>query len=355
MTKRLAGLEALRGSAALYVFMHHLDPLQGTRFHALFHYGQEAVMLFFVLSGFVIYYASTKPGASVGLWQYLSSRTLRIFPIFIASLTIAALSAAASHQTSCIQVSALLGNLAMLQDAGVLKPGTVVDPFCGNSPLWSLSYEWWFYMLFAGLFFGMRNVPWSVRRAMVYGMSIIGAITYIFHPNAASLFVAYFSIWWGGVELALEHRNFGRATLRGQILPQLGLFAVACIWLPGAVHQAISTHQILPGTYPGLPARHFFFAWLVIFGATIPLRIPAAIKPLERALSTVGTISFGLYASHEPIIALVDLMNLGKSARLIVCLLVVLSVAWLLERVYQPALTSVLRRERPPRLGRITG
>jgi peptidoglycan/LPS O-acetylase OafA/YrhL len=48
-----------------------MDPLVGTRFHALFHYGQEAVIVFFVLSGFVITYSSSRAGRTITWRTYM--------------------------------------------------------------------------------------------------------------------------------------------------------------------------------------------------------------------------------------------------------------------------------------------
>ena len=44
--------------------------------------------------------------------------------------------------------------MLMLQDRSYAKPGVWVSLVGGNAPLWSLSYEWWFYMAY----FPMRSV-----------------------------------------------------------------------------------------------------------------------------------------------------------------------------------------------------
>jgi peptidoglycan/LPS O-acetylase OafA/YrhL len=53
----------------------------------LFRFGQEAVMLFFLLSGFVIYY-SFSLGKDKSFQGYFQRRWLRIYPIFIFALLI---------------------------------------------------------------------------------------------------------------------------------------------------------------------------------------------------------------------------------------------------------------------------
>ena len=61
MAGKLDKLEALRGAAALYVVFHHTIPYDSRLFNLpvghLMRFGQEAVILFFLLSGFVINYS----------------------------------------------------------------------------------------------------------------------------------------------------------------------------------------------------------------------------------------------------------------------------------------------------------
>lgn len=58
---KLEKLEAIRGFAAVYVVLHHVLPktimMYGINLAVFFRFGQEAVILFFLLLGFVIHYA----------------------------------------------------------------------------------------------------------------------------------------------------------------------------------------------------------------------------------------------------------------------------------------------------------
>ena len=60
--KKLTKLEAIRGFASVYVVLHHVFGkgliIAGKDFSFLFRFGQESVILFFLLSGFVIQYYS---------------------------------------------------------------------------------------------------------------------------------------------------------------------------------------------------------------------------------------------------------------------------------------------------------
>src|SRR4051812_18131486 len=86
---RLFALECLRGFAASYVLLGHLLlaglKLDHPLLRAVLQYGQEAVMLFFLLSGVVIFW-SLRPETTFR--QYVFQRARRIFPTFIAALAL---------------------------------------------------------------------------------------------------------------------------------------------------------------------------------------------------------------------------------------------------------------------------
>jgi peptidoglycan/LPS O-acetylase OafA/YrhL len=137
--KRLSKLEAVRGFAAVYVMLGHIF----SDHSILFRFGQEAVILFFLLSGFVIMYSYSR-GNDKSMRVFLLKRSLRIYvPLLTVFAVNAALYAFQGYRFTCDDAGTLLGNIFMLQDVAGLKPGVVCGTFLGNQPLWSLSYEWW--------------------------------------------------------------------------------------------------------------------------------------------------------------------------------------------------------------------
>src|SRR4051812_22290857 len=78
---RLVKIEALRGLAAFYVFVHHYGHGWIARRHPvlrpLFSFGQVAVMLFFFLSGFVIHHATTATKRELTFGDYFIRRFRR--------------------------------------------------------------------------------------------------------------------------------------------------------------------------------------------------------------------------------------------------------------------------------------
>ena len=147
-------------------------------------FGHAGVVLFFVLSGYWIT-RSVVRRLERGSWswpEYLIDRLSRLLVVIIPvlllggamdyfaateleSTTIHSLTGSYSlsipHERS-LSLTTLLGNLAFLQ-------GLAVPPFGSNGPLWSLSYEFWYYLWLPALVLLVRGRPSFVLAALVMG------------------------------------------------------------------------------------------------------------------------------------------------------------------------------------------
>ena len=202
---RFRALDGWRGICALLVALHHF-PAQG------FLYGLPLVRnawlfvdFFFVLSGFVITYAY---GARLVQWGEVKSfvvrRFFRLWPLHVAVLgAFVMLEIVGWFTTGTIfnggrSLYALFTNLFLLQALG-LHPGLT-----WNTPSWSISTEFWTYLIFAAVCvlaphrrilvsalmialsiailvfvsrFGMRETfQWAIARC-VYGF-FLGSLTF---------------------------------------------------------------------------------------------------------------------------------------------------------------------------------
>jgi peptidoglycan/LPS O-acetylase OafA/YrhL len=162
---RLNWLDALRGYAALVVVLFHLSPsVIGPDAHlALFRVidlGKYGVLLFFLVSGYVIPMSLERHGSLRRFWI---GRLFRIYPAYLTAIalvvvTTAAVPAVLRRET----VSSVLAHATMLSDPLGLR-GAV-------RPFWTLSYEMVFYLVVAGLF-GWRlhrlSALWAAGLAVV--------------------------------------------------------------------------------------------------------------------------------------------------------------------------------------------
>jgi len=178
-------LDLLRGLSALLVCLGHLRnailvdgsdlihpgiPLKA--FYFITGFGHQAVMVFFVLSGYFVGGAVLRSGVNFSWNSYLVSRLTRLWVVLIPCLFLtwgvglivehyafeATLGASNEIWHSgpkmgeySVSFNTLLANIFFLQ--------TISFPVFGfNGPLWSLANEFWYYMLFPMLAIGIGLV-----------------------------------------------------------------------------------------------------------------------------------------------------------------------------------------------------
>ncbi|MFF3084586.1 acyltransferase family protein [Streptomyces nojiriensis] len=147
---RLGWLDALRGIAALIVVLHHFDVLRMLPFGGLvwrnLDLGLFGVMLFFIVSGYIIPASLERRGDVRGFWI---GRLFRIYPAVIVAFVVSILMLPAGDGSIALlrtndDLASLVANGLMLQDMlGVIN---------GMNVTWTLSYEMVFYFLVTALF-----------------------------------------------------------------------------------------------------------------------------------------------------------------------------------------------------------
>ena len=331
-------LECLRGAAALYVLLHHISSsylhLQKTIIGTFFRFGQEAVVVFFVLSGFVIAYSMERAEGSD--WRgYFLKRLRRIYPIFLFSLLLAWLFPV---QESTFRNPSLpwwlAGNVLMLQDVAS-KPGVWVEPFFGNSPLWSLSYEWLYYMLFFPI---RRFVRAENRKWVVLALSVGGILMNRVWPNPFGNILALFPVWWTGVEFASSFLKRGKVIPR-EVVTQALVLVVPLLMFAGLVWMEVKmgNHPSMI-VYPLVQFRMLFDVLVLMAVFFLWQRIHfKGFDPLFRVFGLVAPISYALYVFHYPLIG--GLRLFSNEAwfwpDLICRVALVFVVSWILERPVQ--------------------
>lgn len=158
--KRFQALDSFRGLLALAVVMYHAHAVNTFTELRFFRNANYFVDFFFVLSGFVVCFSY---GLRLNTWQqvrnFAVTRTLRLYPLHLVMLAVALAIECAkvlgeargmsfgSHSfTGPRAVSEILPNLFLLQS---WWPG--FEPLSFNYPAWSISIEYYMYMLFAVL------------------------------------------------------------------------------------------------------------------------------------------------------------------------------------------------------------
>lgn len=203
-------LEALRGAAAIFVVFYHmilykgyLDPAYSPTWIEPFKpSGHFCVLVFFVLSGYVIGVSNPNRLTRDKIIPYLRKRFIRIYPIYFVSLTVALIIGKPySIKEICLNYSILQGAF-----------GKIVEE---NAPIWSLNYEVLYYLLFIPLSYC------DVRPHLAVLLSIsLGVINYFLYPALnIPIISAYsygFAFWATGWTMAkylksdVEHTNYSK-------------------------------------------------------------------------------------------------------------------------------------------------
>ncbi len=297
MNNKLSKLESIRGFAAVYVVLHHSFAsgivILGYDISFLFRFGQEAVILFFFLSGFVIQYSFLN-SRDKSFKSFFLKRFLRIYiPLFIVFLTNYLILWVQHNKLPTNNLWNIIGNILMLQDNGSLKPNVICEPFLGNSPLWSLSYEWWFYILFILV---SLNVKENVSN-LIYAIGTISAITYLIYPNFINRELMYLIIWWIGTDIARLYIRKQKISFKSLSIPLyiLGL-NILILFVNIETHKRNITAI---GRSPILEFRHFSFAFLCLSIAVLWQKINwIGFNQTFGLFEKIAPISFGIYISH---------------------------------------------------------
>jgi len=342
-SKQIQRMDAIRGFAALYVAFTHSHAVFDTPLKPLGGFGAEGVALFFLLSGLVVGGSVLRQDAPD--WErYFLHRTRRIWPPFLVSLALAwGVRSAILGFPAPLRPTELVGNLCMLQ--GIL-PGTIVLPYHQNWPLWSLAFEWWYYLLLPLVWF----VPSRHRADLVLIASCLAAVGFRIHPFGPFAYLGCWYLWWAGLEVADEVRLAGRVTWRGQVrnLSRLGL--LVAFWSPGVLLALVHHLHLKPAEDPFLPLR--YCADGVVLLALGLLWAAGSWKGFDSTLgrfARFAPVSYAVYLFHYPLflLAAAKFPKVHEAIRFLPVMVVTLALAWVMERGVQPLIVRFTEPRRP--------
>lgn len=340
-SKRLHFLDSLRGIAALLVVFHHFMVLNGKHlqlivskplfqiFSFVSDLNVEAVLFFFVLSGFSIGLAQKgkflKNGKETNTYFY--KRFKRILPIYWLSLAFAIFIGLLINEAlePSYSISNLMGNLLFLQTSATAT-AFWFSPYGNNGPLWTLAYELFFYLFFPLISLIVYYVPWVKKREILWLSLIflsflaIGINKYvIFIPPLA--FLSYFIVWWSGFQIATDYFQHRQSSMFWLII------IVVCLFIQFFKHQVPST-TILEIAKGLLIASIFHF--LLVINTLLKNSLINNIKIIiNLSFKQVGHASYALYALHYPLYLLLDYYDIHWIYQIISIFGLLLLCIWL--------------------------
>ena len=291
----------IRIIAAVIVLLHHLWPLLFPEFPLPWP-GHEAVVVFFVLSGYVIAYTASTP--TTRLTTYAGHRAVRILsvaiPALLLSIAVAPFADGAYIQNAGpmeigfdhFLFSMLINAVFLGQSFGLNEH----PPF--NPPFWSICYEVWYYVIFAAWTYSSRR--WRI------------ALTVVALALAGTKIVFLLPVWLLGVWLfhnmpKLHQRNalilFGASTL-----------AAFTFYWTSASH-LIRAHAFLvaPDLMASLNGSNqfvgdFILGLFVTANFTAIASLGTCLRPLrhvEKTIRYASTYTLSTYLYHMPLAVLI--------------------------------------------------
>jgi peptidoglycan/LPS O-acetylase OafA/YrhL len=304
-----AHLDAIRSIAAVAVMFHHLRNLFFVNYAALeqstpmvralyfvTRFGHEAVMVFFVLSGLLISSVIARRHTQ-GRWswrEYLVDRSVRLYLVLIPGLVCGAIwdligmrfapnlythplpSFGSGIAANAMHPRDFIGNAFFLQTI-------LVPTFGSNGPLWSLSNEWWYYILFPSLL----SVVISRKHPKVLIASLIVAGSVIALMPPAMRFG--FTIWLLG-SFTLVAISAARIRSRSGRFAFLCLSGVAFV-LMLVRSRTTSAHPDLSDFLVGITFAAFLYG--VLHGEIVA-------TSYRKIASCFSGFSYTLYIFHFP-------------------------------------------------------
>lgn len=354
-TKRIPGLDGLRGLAVLAVIGFHASvPRWGGGF--------IGVEVFFVLSGFLItslIVREWQTDSTVNLKNFYFRRFLRLMPALLVilstfviggSIALAAGAATGSPYTEINQlwIEALLVFFGMANWARALG----FYPILLMGHTWSLAIEWQFYLAWPTFLLILLKVTKSPR--VIITIILAAALAFWLLRILALQHGASYPRLYNGLDTRLGSLLLGCA---------IGIafgFKVVPQWA-----QSITNREVV-GCFLGLAGFGVFAEWktpfmyyagfpiVSILSATIVLYLLVhdskksfMIRVLEgRWLRGLGVISYGVYLWHYPILRIIETRRWSLPISLAATMVLTLGIAFISYRLVERPMLNLKSKAR---------
>ena len=288
-------LDGLRGVAALAVVTFHFMEMAIYDYSRLFiGHGFLAVDFFFCLSGFVIGYAYDDRVGTMGVWEFLKSRLIRLHPLVVLGSVLGLIAllmdpfARSSLGYSASQVSVIfLASILLIPYPAMHERS--FNLFSLNAPSWSLFWEYVANIVYAVAVYRFK------RRWLILLTGSAAILLCVVGHDAGALSGGWDgqTFWQGGARVAYSFLA-GLLVYRSKwiIRSKLGFGALSVLLLLAFVMPYAKGGWLREAAVT-----------LVYFPALIALGAGATLTPRsERFCTFAGDLSYPLYMTHYAVI-----------------------------------------------------
>lgn len=298
--KRIDFLQVLRAGAAAMIVCLHADVIFDLLPHQVARKLGAGVDLFFVISGFVMVYASQRFfGSSDGWRTFMTLRIVRVVPLYWLALSLRLI----------LLASAVIVMGKEFPEFGAIITSYLFIPYDAHGygkefpfPIldvgWTLNYEMFFYIIFSFfLFLPILMSVFLVSFALTFGVTV----------NVFLELPLPFDFWLRPIVLEFVAGMWiGFAFVKGWRLHRVPgtLAIVAGIFVWAAMDIGFFHNQVGPGDYS--------FGRLIVFGGGAILIVAGAtltgfgqLPPRLQILARLGDSSYALYLMHPFVLAIV--------------------------------------------------
>ena len=344
----LSNIQVLRGVAAVMVLLYHIgNELSDRGFRGplpKFWTGSGGVDVFFVISGFIMVYSTepvfAKPGAGP---LFLMRRAARLVPLYwiVTTLSVLPMLHAARHTGLDVTTKKWIASSYLF----LFYPHAPDDDFPLYTQGWTLNFEMFFYVCFAGALLLRRSRAVAVLSIALLAFTALGLLVSLPWPldRFSNTNIVEFVLGMGLAEL---HRRGTRLRFAPALLlaaagftfmavtidsvdgwlpyrgfvwgpPALAIVAAAALYRPkrhGTLRNACET--LGDASYSLYLVHYAFFGWLAaLLGARLPLLLPHPLR--YAAILFIGAVSAAFvsyYLVERPVTRALD-RGLGLSRR----------------------------------------
>lgn len=316
-------LNTIRGLAAAIVFFTHFSDVTGWIGGIVGgKAGQYGVMLFFLLSGFLMSHLNMQKDINrKNITLYALARSGRVLPLYVVVVIF-------SYFFSLLDIDWLY----KIPNEQALAAHLLF--IYGDSVLWTVAVDIQFYFIFAGLW-----ILFSKKTGYIY-VTAVGILIFLFFTNFSRL-----------------HGDIYGIPYHLRVLKSLPYFLVGVILglhyntltIPRYLkkHAFVLSLLLIPLMYPSFsPVESdakirmwLSYEVLIVMSAvffSVVFLVPEKNIILENPLGDfLGKISYSLYLLHLPIISLVDKMNFLIEVKLVVSIILSIAIAYFVYRFFE--------------------